>query len=171
MWNINPVTHHTRALPAVVGLMLWLCLALALTLTASGAFAASTMTVYKSPDCGCCQKWIDHLQHGGFAVTGINTHDLNRVKHEHSIAPQYQSCHTGIVDGYVFEGHVPAAVIQRFLQQPPADAVGLSVPGMPIGSPGMEMGGRHDDYDVLLLKKDGSSEVYQRVTATTEGGQ
>lgn len=167
MLNVNKGMNNTQPLRTFGGLMLWLCL----TLASGAAVAATDITVFKSPDCGCCQKWIDHLQRSGFTVTGINTDNLHRVKHEHDIAPQYQSCHTGIVGGYVFEGHVPAALIQRFLQQQPADALGLSVPGMPVGSPGMEVGERHDDYDVLLLKKDGSSEVYQHVSAETKGGE
>lgn len=167
MLNVNKGMNNTRSLYAFRGVMLWLCLALA----SSEAFAEIDITVFKSPDCGCCQKWIDHLQHSGFGVTGINTDRLHRVKLQHGIAPQYQSCHTGIVGSYVFEGHVPAALIQRFLQHPPEDALGLSVPGMPVGSPGMEMGERHDDYDVLLLKKDGSSEVYQHVSAEMKGGE
>ena len=117
--------------------------------------------VFKSPSCGCCGKWIDHLEESGFSATVQNSQNLNAIKTKHSIAPRYQSCHTAIVDGYV----LPANVIQQFLTEKPANAIGLAVPGMPIGSPGMEMGDRHDDYDVLLLKGDGSSEVYTHISA------
>lgn len=124
------------------------------------------LDVYKSPTCGCCVKWIDHIAANGFDAKKHHPADLNAVKQQFSIAPQYQSCHTGVSkEGYVFEGHVPADIMQRFLAEKPKDALGLAVPGMPVGSPGMEMGDRRDDYDVLLLKKDGGSEVYARIRA------
>jgi hypothetical protein len=123
------------------------------------------MQVFKNPSCGCCGKWVDHIESAGFSVSVEKMADLNALKTQHRIAPRYQSCHTGIVDDYVFEGHIPASVIERFLQEKPEGAIGLAVPGMPVGSPGMEMGNRRDDYDVLLLKRDGSSEVYQPIRA------
>lgn len=122
-----------------------------------------SMQVYKSPSCGCCGEWINHVEAHGFSVTATNSDRMIAIKHAYEIEPQYQSCHTADVNGYVIEGHVPATVIQRFLAERPANALGLAVPGMPIGSPGMEMGERFDDYDVLLLKTDGSSELYQRI--------
>ncbi|WP_460852977.1 DUF411 domain-containing protein [Pseudomaricurvus hydrocarbonicus] len=106
---------------------------------------------------------MTHLERQGFQATVKDVDNLSVIKHHFGISPQYQSCHTGVVEGYVFEGHVPAAIMQRFLQEKPEGAIGLSVPGMPVGSPGMEMGDRHDDYDVLLLKQDGSTEVYEHV--------
>ncbi|MEH6503605.1 MAG: DUF411 domain-containing protein [Cycloclasticus sp.] len=122
------------------------------------------LDVYKSPTCGCCVKWIDHIAANGFDAKKHHPADLNAVKQQFAIAPQYQSCHTGVSkEGYVFEGHVPADIMQRFLAEKPEGALGLAVPGMPVGSPGMEMGDRRDDYDVLLLKKDGGSEVYARI--------
>lgn len=126
-----------------------------------------TLNVYKSPTCGCCEKWIEHLETSGFDTLIHHPTDFNEVKQNNAIAPRYQSCHTAVsTEGYVFEGHIPAHVIQRFLADPPHNAIGLAVPGMPVGSPGMEMGDRHDDYAVLLLKKDGSAEVYEPI-----GGQ
>lgn len=121
--------------------------------------------VYKSPTCGCCGEWVAHINDGGFSAQTTDTDKMASIKEQLGIAPRYQSCHTGVADGYVFEGHIPAHLMQRFLDEKPANAIGLAVPGMPVGSPGMEIGDRHDDYDVLLLKKDGSSEVYAHVTA------
>jgi hypothetical protein len=127
--------------------------------------AAVVLDVYKSPSCGCCGAWVEHLEANNFAANIHHPDDLAGVKVRYGIEPRYQSCHTAIsADNYVFEGHIPAAVIERFLAEKPAGAIGLAVPGMPVGSPGMEMGDRHDDYQVLLLKADGSSEVYQQIT-------
>ena len=90
--------------------------------------------------------------------------NLNKLKSDKGISPRYQSCHTAVSkDGYVFEGHIPADIIQRFLANPPPNAIGLAVPGMPAGSPGMEMGSRHDEYDVFLLSKDGGDVVYEHI--------
>lgn len=121
------------------------------------------MEVFKQASCGCCGKWVDHAQSTGFDVAVKNRKSMTSIKREFDIAPQYQSCHTAVASGYVFEGHVPASLIQRFLAEKPADAIGLAVPGMPVGSPGMEMGDRFDSYDVLLLKTDGTSEIYAHV--------
>ncbi len=125
-----------------------------------------SLDVYKSPTCGCCEKWIEHLETSGFDTLIHHPTDLNEVKQSSAIAPRYQSCHTAVsTDGYVFEGHIPAHLIQRFLSNPPQNAIGLAVPGMPVGSPGMEMGDRHDSYNILLLKTDGSAEVYASIGA------
>jgi len=123
-----------------------------------------SLDVYKSPTCGCCGKWVAHVEASGFEAALHHPTDLNKLKADKGISPRYQSCHTAISqDGYAFEGHIPADVIQRFLANPPSDAIGLAVPGMPVGSPGMEMGNRHDEYDVLLLSKDGSDTVYEHI--------
>jgi hypothetical protein len=124
---------------------------------------SSQMEVFKQASCGCCGDWVDHIENAGFVVKTTDLQDLNPVKDEFGIQPRYQSCHTGVVEGYIFEGHIPASLVHRFLEEKPAGAIGLSVPGMPIGSPGMEMGERFDNYDVLLLKRDGSSEVYAHI--------
>jgi hypothetical protein len=130
-----------------------------------------TLDVYKSRTCGCCKKWIEHIEASGFDAKVHHPTDLNKVKSDNGIASRYQSCHTAIsADGYVFEGHIPAQTIERFLSEKPPNAIGLAVPGMPMGSPGMEMGNRHDDYDVLLLKKDGNVEVYEHISAEHSGG-
>lgn len=117
--------------------------------------------VYKSPTCGCCNKWIDHLKANGFAVRSHDTPDVVQHKIRLGIPPGYDSCHTAEVGGYVIEGHVPAKDIKRLLKEKPV-ARGLTVPGMPIGSPGMEQGSHKDVYDVILLGKDGKPRVYSR---------
>jgi hypothetical protein len=123
------------------------------------------LDVYKSPNCGCCGDWIDHIEAAGFETLVHHPENLSLVKEANGIRQNMQSCHTAISNhGYVFEGHIPADVMQRFLENPPAEALGLAVPGMPIGSPGMEMGDRYDDYAVLLIKKDGRTEVFERIS-------
>lgn len=127
------------------------------------------LTVLKDPSCGCCALWIDHVAERGFMAQISHPADLHREKLERGIAPQYQSCHTAVsAEGFVFEGHVPANLIQRFLDEKPENALGLAVPGMPLGSPGMELGDQFQPYDVLLLRPDGTAEVYARVNTSAE---
>ena len=114
--------------------------------------------VYKSPTCGCCNKWVAHLKENGFAVETTDLKDLRMVKSMSGIKPEQASCHTAKVGGYTIEGHVPAEDIKRLLAEHP-DARGLTVPGMPKGSPGMEVP-QPDHYQVLLLGKDGSTSVF-----------
>jgi hypothetical protein len=93
--------------------------------------------VYKSATCGCCSKWVDHMRAAGFAVEASNVRDVNLYKQEHGVPPQLASCHTALVDGYVVEGHVPADDVIKLLRERP-EVIGIAVPGMPMGSPGME---------------------------------
>jgi len=131
--------------------------------------ATIAMDLYKSPTCGCCGKWAEHAEDRGFSLTTHHPADLNKLKLERGIAAPYQSCHTAVsAEGFVFEGHIPARLIQQFLAAPPADAIGLAVPGMPAGSPGMEMGDRFTPYQVLLLKRDGSAAVFAEVNSPLE---
>ena len=124
----------------------------------------TTFDVYKSPTCGCCNDWIKHLEQAGFEAETHHPTDLNKVKRDHGIPPSYQSCHTAVSqDGYVFEGHIPARFIQQFMDNPPSNAIGLAVPSMPPGSPGMEMGDRFHPYSVFLLKADGTNAVFAEV--------
>jgi hypothetical protein len=116
--------------------------------------------VYASPTCGCCSLWVEHLEENGFDVETVYREDMGVVKQSFGISDRLASCHTGIVNGYVVEGHVPAVDIRRLLAEAPGDVRGLAVPGMPIGSPGMEMGDRVDPYDVLTFRADGSTGVY-----------
>jgi hypothetical protein len=148
-----------------------------LTVTAGGAVAALVshagrafalptvkpvrMTVYKTPTCGCCKLWVDHAQSvlTDYDVKTLDMDDLTEVKTRLGVPAALQSCHTAITGPYVFEGHVPADLIRRFLRERPK-ALGLAVPGMPMGSPGMDMGGRKERYDVLLFDKAGKTRVY-----------
>ncbi len=127
------------------------------------AAATTTVEVYKSPTCGCCAKWVDHMRDNGFTV---NIHDTgnDETRAEAGILPELGSCHTAMIDGYAIEGHVPASDVKQLLKERPR-AVGLSAPGMPHGSPGMETG-RVDTYNVLLIRKPGdkrsAAEIYNR---------
>lgn len=112
-----------------------------------------SMMVYKSPTCGCCNGWIEHLQAAGFEIRSENVSDMIAVKNRLGVPQSMWSCHTGVVGEYFVEGHVPAEDITRLLEDTP-DGLGLAVPGMPVGSPGMEMGNRQDPYTVWLVKSD-----------------
>ena len=114
--------------------------------------------VYKTPQCGCCKAWVQHLSKNGFQVETVDLPDLAMVKQKYGVKPALEACHTALVNGYVVEGHVPADVIKRLLTERPA-VVGLSVPGMPAGSPGME-GAMKERYDVLTFDRAGRSRVY-----------
>ena len=124
-----------------------------------GAVSTSQDTliaVVRSPDCGCCGAWIDHLRQSGFTVEETLTDDVEAFKDEHAVPQSLRSCHTALVEGYVIEGHVPADAVRNLLDQRP-DAGGLAVPGMPIGSPGMEMGGHSEPFEVILWGDSGNS--------------
>ena len=124
--------------------------------------ALPEVTVYKTPTCGCCSKWVDHMREAGFTVNATDLDDLSSIKDQFSVAPENQSCHTAVVGGYVVEGHVPADVVRRMLSEKP-DIAGIAVPGMPIGSPGMEVEGRPADrYDVVAFDKNGHRHVYAK---------
>lgn len=118
------------------------------------------ITVYKDPNCGCCKSWMDHLTKHGFRVTARDTRDMSSVKENFGVKSDLQSCHTGVVQGYVIEGHVPAADIARLLKERPKIA-GLAVPGMPVGSPGME-GGTPEKYSVIAFDKRGGTKIFAR---------
>lgn len=128
------------------------------------------LDVYKSPNCGCCKKWLSHINDNNFESTTYSKYDFSVIKNGKGIAPRYRSCHTAIsTNGYVFEGHVPAKFIQQFMQTTQAvDVIGLSVPAMPVGSPGMEVDDKFQPYRILLLKSDGTSEVYAYVESYKE---
>ncbi len=131
---------------------------LALPLAASAA--QPVIEVYKTATCGCCKEWVKHLEANGFKVKAQDVADPGDYRQKFGIPAEYGSCHTGRVNGYAIEGHVPAADIKRLLADNPK-ARGLAVPGMPMGSPGME-GGRKDPYEVLLVKDGGKTAVFQR---------
>ena len=123
---------------------------------------ADSVSVYKDPSCGCCAKWVEHLEQHGFATKTTNVQNIDEVKTKHGVPAQARSCHTGVVAGYAIEGHVTAADIQRLLKERPAGVVGLAVPGMPIGSPGMEVGSRVQPYSVLAFDRNGKTSVFAR---------
>ena len=122
--------------------------------------ALPVVEVYKDPGCGCCSLWADHLKAAGFTVNVTEKADLAAFKTSHGVPQQARSCHTALVGGYVLEGHVPAADLQRLLKEKPA-VVGIAVPGMPIGSPGMEVKGmKPAAYDVVSFDKQGATKVF-----------
>lgn len=134
----------------------------ALALVAAPAFAASALPrvqVYRSPSCGCCGAWVKHLQAAGFQVRTEMVDDPGVIRRRHGLADRYASCHTAVVAGYAVEGHVPAADLERLLALAP-DAIGLAVPGMPVGSPGMEAGAQRDPYEVLVVDRSGRARVF-----------
>lgn len=136
--------------------------AVGLAVAAQSQNAPPTMEVYKSPTCGCCEKWIEHIEDAGFRVkvTDVSSLALEALKEEQGVPRTAQSCHTGLVGGYVVEGHVPATEVQRLLKERPAVA-GIAVGGMPIGSPGMEMPGRPPQtYNVVTFDKQGTVKVF-----------
>ena len=122
------------------------------------------LLVHKTPTCGCCKQWIKHLEKNGFSISTKDHQSLQDIKESYQIKSEYRSCHTGVSkDGYIFEGHIPSKYITQFLSEEHSNAIGLSVPGMPLGSPGMEFEGKFMPYDVLILFKDGTSKVYAEV--------
>ena len=127
----------------------------------SALLAPPSVTVFKDPNCGCCKSWIEHLRKHAFKVTARDTSDINGPKRTARVPEQLYSCHTAFVGGYVIEGHVPAEDIQRLLKEKPKIA-GIAAAGMPIGSPGMEMGSRKDHYDVVAFNRDGTTHLFAR---------
>ena len=143
----GPSTVHTRSLTrrSALGIV-----ALALVMPSVSGFAQTpAILVHKDPDCGCCAGWVQHVKDAGFAVTVEETTDLQPVKKRLGVPADLAACHTAEVGGYVLEGHVPAAAVRLLLEKRPT-AIGLAVPGMPAGSPGME-GGAPRRYDVVLF--------------------
>lgn len=136
----------------------FICLVLAGVAVMGSAAQSPVIEVYKSATCGCCRVWVSHLEEHGFTVRATDVADMGTVKARAGVPPVLGSCHTGIVEGYVVEGHVPAADVQRMLAERP-DIAGIAVPGMPIGSPGME-GPNPQPYDVIAFEKDGSFSRY-----------
>lgn len=132
-------------------------------LFAAGSAAAATMTVYKTPTCGCCSAWVEHVRAAGFEVDSRDVARARLVEHKRRLAvdPGLAACHTAVIDGYVIEGHVPAADIRRLLAERPRVA-GLAVPGMPAGSPGMDFGGRTEPYRVVAFDAAGGMRIFSR---------
>ena len=158
--------HTYLRFPALIVFLLFLTACSESENHATKSATIATLDVYKSRTCQYCQQWVHHMEDVGFDTKTHHPSDLNRIKNDYGIAPEFQSCHTAVTsNGYVFVGHIPARFVQKFLENPPDDAIGLSVPGMPAGSPGMEMGDRFTPYKVWLLKKDGSADVFASVNS------
>ena len=118
------------------------------------------MTVYRSPSCGCCGSWVEHAKKHGFRIKDIKTNSIEAVKQKYHVPTELVSCHTAIIDGYIIEGHVPADDIKRFLAQK-SEWSGLAVPGMVIGTPGMEMGEQEQPFQVVAFNEQGEVAVFQ----------
>lgn len=119
------------------------------------------VTVYKSPTCECCSDWVAHMQENGFEVKTTDLADMQQIKNRFNVPRELASCHTAVVGGYVVEGHVPAKDVKRMLGQE-ANVAGLTVPGMPVGSPGMERGNQLDPYNVLAFSKNGKANIFAK---------
>ena len=125
---------------------------------------SNLLLVHKTPTCGCCKEWVKHAKNHGFNVTTQDHQNLDKIKSMYKITPEYRSCHTTVSsNGFVFEGHIPSKYIEKFLSEDHPNAIGLTVPGMPLGSPGMDFGDRFMPYDVQILFKDGTSKVYAEI--------
>ena len=136
---------------------------LPIVLLATSLFAiqGKEMIVYKSPSCACCDKWVDIMKENGFKVTTLMTNSVYEVKAKVGITRETSSCHTALVDGYVVEGHVNYSAVKKMLDEKP-DIKGITVPGMPIGSPGMEQGNMKQSYNVLYINGDNSTGIYEK---------
>ncbi len=135
----------------------------------TGILKNVSATIYKDANCGCCKEWIDHAQTHGLSSTVQHPADLSLIKDHHSVPDELRSCHTAVTtDGYVFEGHVPAKYVAEFLQNPPEQAIGLAVPGMPVGSPGMEYQDQFMPYQIMQINKDGTNQVYAEVESMAQ---
>lgn len=122
------------------------------------------LIVHKTPTCGCCKMWVNHMENNGFAINTQDHQSLLKIKDNLKIEPQFRSCHTAVSsEGYFFEGHIPGKYVSKFLKESNPKAIGLSVPGMPLGSPGMEVEGRFTPYDVIIHFRDGTTKVYAEV--------
>ena len=147
---------------SLASLTLGIVLALGANVWMAAQATRPQMTVYKSDSCGCCAKWVEHMQANGFDVKAINVDDIDKVKRERGVPADAASCHTAIVNGYVVEGHVPADAVLKMLKEKPAIA-GIAVPGMPMGSPGMEVpGGQKEAFNIVAFDKAGKTSIYQK---------
>lgn len=167
--KIIPIVAFVGLALAVMAAVLWVAgdrtaAEQAIAAPTAVATADGEIVVYKSPTCGCCSGWVDHMREQGYDVATVDIDayaELAAKKAEHGVPNDLGSCHTAIVEGYTVEGHVPAAVVAKLLRERP-DIQGIAVPGMPIGSPGME-GPNAQPYDVIAFRQDGSRAVYESV--------
>lgn len=164
------MTYHLTRRRCLIALAASAVAVPTLEATARTPTAPTPVEVWKDPNCGCCQDWVDHMEANGFQVT-VHDGGNNAVRARLGLPPKMGSCHTALVGGYLVEGHVPASDVRLLLQQKPK-ALGLAVPGMPVGSPGMDSpayGGRRDAYDVLLVAHDGSARVFKHHPGSRAG--
>lgn len=158
-----------QRLQLVNRLVVLLIIATAILLTALTTAAAATplsatvltATVYRDPACSCCGGWIEHLSSQGFQPTSISTSDMSTFKQQHGVPDSLSSCHTALIEGYLVEGHVPVDDIRRLLIERP-EIAGIAVPGMPVGTPGMESGDVRDDFTVFAFDHQGNASVFNR---------
>lgn len=156
------IRSAAAAVASAVVLIVGIGVAVVSTQSGKSATAGKpSVAVFKSPTCGCCAKWNEHMTAAGYTVNSRDTTDMNAVKDEHRVPSALRSCHTALVAGYVIEGHVPQDVVAKLLAERPAGIVGIAVPGMPAGSPGMESAdGFKTPYQVMAFTQDGQSRVY-----------
>ena len=147
--------HASRALRTALTVLL-LCQAV--------EAAGSKLSVYKTRTCGCCSKWVEHMRANGFDVNVTDVPSTAEYRRKYGVPEKLQSCHTAVVNGYALEGHVPAADVHRLLKFG-VKAKGIAVPGMPLGSPGMEQGSRRQAYSVILFDASGGTSEFQKYTA------
>jgi hypothetical protein len=139
------------------------CMVVVLSACSGAKAAEPEMTVYATPTCGCCGAWVDHMRDNGFAVNIVYHDDLTEIRREYQLPWELTSCHLGVVEGYAVEGHVPASVVRRLLSERP-EVLGIAVPGMPVGSPGMEHpDGYTTSYEVFTYDASGPLGVYEFV--------
>lgn len=163
--SVKPLQRATRR--SALRLALTGAAALSVPWLAHARNSIGEIAVWKTPNCGCCKAWVAHLKKNGFAVVVTDVKDTAPIRLKLGMPEKMGSCHTATLGAYVLEGHVPAREIRQLLREKP-NALGLAVPGMAIGSPGMEMGSAHDAYNVMLVLHDGSSRVYKSYPAITD---
>lgn len=153
---MNTRFSYLCGLPYLRGLLIALCLSIGVLIGGSSAIAATAhsptydLTVFRSPTCGCCGDWLNYMKAEGFEIKDNITAEMDTVKQTYGVSKPLSSCHTALINGYVIEGHVPAEDVRQLLAEKPS-VVGITAPGMPMGSPGMEMGDRVDDYTVYAF--------------------
>ena len=154
----------SRYIKQIVVFLVAIAVVMSLTTATSAATASVPLeiTVYRDPFCSCCEGWIDYLTNQGFQPTSVKTSTIDTLKQQYGVPNDLVSCHTAVINGYVVEGHVPADDIKRLLAEQPNDVAGISVPGMPIGTPGMESGDVREPFTVFSFDKQGNTEVFKK---------
>ena len=154
----------SRYIKQIVVFLVAIAVVMSLTTATSAATASVPLeiTVYRDPFCSCCEGWIDYLTNQGFQPTSVKTSTIDTLKQQYGVPNDLVSCHTAVINGYVVEGHVPADDIKRLLAEQPNDVAGISVPGMPIGTPGLESGDVREPFTVFSFDKQGNTEVFKK---------